>query len=165
MNLVLDFGGVLRNAVYAAFRGIVARHECKIMVLPIADELDLMYREFRGTLDEALGLVADGRCGSVQVEGCGAVPILAGLYRPRFAEQPLADWSASAEGLGVNAEAAFEELQRMDGLAYIALSNEESPEFGAEHVTLETFPWADWRLVAGAVRAKGGEWIVRRRAA
>lgn len=164
-GVVLDFGGPVREAVYVAFCRVSARYDFKIFVLPTTKEQDLTYREFNGSLKEALASISDGSCSSVQVEGRETSPVIAGLYRPSFAGNLLADWSASAEALGSNAEALFEELQSVDGLGYIALFKEESADFDTERLTEETFPWSDWRLIAGAVRASDGEWIVRRSAA
>lgn len=160
MGLVLEFGGAKREAVFAAFRRVATSHSFSIFLLPVSEEDSLKYCEFDGSLEEAFACVSEGQCSSIQIEGCGASPFLAGLYRPGFAGQVLADWCASAEGQGLNAEELFEELRSVDELGYVALFMEDSPDFDAKHITEFTFPWTDWRLVVGAVRA--GEWIVRR---
>ena len=153
----------MREPVYAAFRRVVEPQPGKILILPTEEEMELTYQKFCGSLEEALACVSDENCSSVQVEFGENLPILAGLYRPHFAGSSLADWSASAEGLRSSAEAIFKDLQRVEGLGYIALFSEESADLIVDHVTEETFPWSDWHLIAGAVRATNGEWIVRHR--
>lgn len=162
-NGILDFGGRSTDAVIAAFHRFATGQTFKIFVLPVTEEESFDYREFDGELDAALSSVVDGTNGSVQIEGKGGSVLLAGIYRPGFANSNPADWSGSAEGLTSNAEALFEELQTINRLGYVALSEDESPNFDADHITEKTFPWSDWRLIAGAVRAESGKWIVRRK--
>lgn len=162
MAWILDFGGATKEAIYAAFRRAIVRHPFKIILLPISEEEDSKYREFHGSLEEALACLSDGRCRSIQIEGRGTSRFFGGLYRPRFEGERLADWHASLEGQDDCIEELFRELQGIKELGYIAISRDESVDFDTEHVTVETFPWSDWRLIAGAVRATDGEWLVRR---
>lgn len=162
MSRVLSFGGPSKEAVIEAFRAIVAGKVARIFLLPVAEEDGLAYREFDGTLEAALGSLADGRSGSVQIESQDRASLLAGVYRPSFANEPLADWSASAEGEGFNAELAFNDVLAINGLTYVALSHDECLDFDAAHVTKDNFPWSDWRLQVGAVRDNKGTWVIRR---
>jgi hypothetical protein len=135
----------------------------KILVIPVLAEESLEYREFDGGLDMALASLGEGvgKYGSVQVEYRGSKHILAGIYRPNFDGDRLADWEASVEGNDFDAEAAFEEVLAVDGVKFAILSIEESPEFDGEHVTEQNFPWSDF-LLAQAVRGTDGNWIVCR---
>ncbi len=164
MSFVLCFGGPSREAVIKAFRAIVADEFVKTLVLPIEEEETLAYREFSGTLDEALTSLAEGHSGSVQIESQDRTSLLAGVYRPRFAKERLADWSVSAEGESFDAESAFDRVRVFSGLTYVALSRDECVDFDVEHVTEGNFPWSDWKLLAGAVRDAQGNWITRRSA-
>lgn len=163
MCKVLEFGGMSKEAVMAALRRIVSEQPVKIFVLPAANEESLDYQEFGGTLEAALRTLAEGRNGSVQVQSTEEGLLCAGIYRPAFANSQLEDWSASAEGRNFDAESAFDEMQSINGLTYVALFYEDSPDFNTDHITARTFPWADSRLLAGAVSTEDGEWLVRRR--
>jgi len=130
-------------------------------VLRKAQENELAYQAFDAGLNEALESFANGSVSSVQVHGEGIGTFVGGVYGPGFAGGVLEDWSGSVEGLAIE-HTNFDELQSIDGLSYIALSIEESPDFDVPHVTKETFPWSDWRLVGGAVREEDGQWSIRR---
>jgi hypothetical protein len=159
-NLILDFGGQ-KDAVCAALQEVVRGRPIRILVLPKAQENELAYQAFDAGLKDALESFANGNVCSVQVHGDGASTFVGGVYGPRFAGGVLEDWSGSVEGLAIE-PANFDELRSIDGLSYVALSLEESPDFDLPHVTNETFPWSDWHLVAGAVRADNGQWSIRR---
>jgi len=160
MSLILEFGGRSMEPAFIAFRRVAEDQSFKILLLTSAEEHELRFREFCGSLEKALVKLAEGCASSIQLEGFGESPFLAGLYRPCFGGQILRDWSASAEGGNLRIGIVFEELQSIDGLEYIAIFKDESPEFDSYHITEKTFPWSDWRLVAGAVR-RNKEWIVR----
>lgn len=159
-NLILDFGGQ-REAVCAALQEVVRGQPIRILVLPKVREDELAYQAFDAELNEAMMSFANGTVSSVQVHGEGASTFVGGVYCPRFAGGALEDWSGYVEGLAIDG-ANFDELRTINGLSYVALSIEESPDFDFARVTSETFPWSDWRLVAGAVRADDGQWSIRR---
>lgn len=159
---VIDFGGSSKKGVTDAFRSVVADSTFRIFVLPTSREDALDYEAFDGCLDDALKTFGEGRHCSVQIQGTQGSTLLGGIYRPCFANGELADWSGSVEGLDEDAaERAFLELQSAEGIGYVALGGDESPDFLAEHITVDTFPWRDWRLLAGAVRNEDGQWTVR----
>ncbi len=162
MSRVLSFGGPSKEAVIEAFRAIIADAAVRIFVLPVEEEECLAYREFDGLLEDALASLVEGHSGSVQVQSRGLGSLLAGVYRPSFANERLADWSASVEGEALDAESAFNDLQAVKGLTYVTLSQDECLDFDAAHVTEGNFPWSDWRLQAGAVRDRKGLWVIRR---
>lgn len=163
MNCVLNFGGPSKEAIIKAFRAVVGDTAAKIFVLSAEAEEGLDYREYDGTLDAALVSLGDGHSSSVHVHGQGGESLLAGIYRSRFANERLADWTAEVEGESVDTECAFNELQAVGGVTFVALSQEDNPTFAdADHVTEANFPWSDWRLVAGAVRSRAGAWVIRR---
>lgn len=163
MNYILNFGGPSKEAVIKAFRAVVGDTAAKILVLPAEAEEGLDYRECDGTLDAALVSLGEGHSSSVHVHGQGGASLLAGIYRSRFANERLADWTADVEGDSVDTECAFNELQAVEGVTFVSLSQDDSPKFAdAEHVTEANFPWSDWRLVVGAVRSHAGPWVIRR---
>jgi hypothetical protein len=156
--LVLDFGGRMEGVFGVALE--VLGRSARVLILPKGCESEMVYDESSAEVGEALEAMASGNASSVQMHGDDTRPFVASLYCPRFAGDLLADWSGSIEGLD-RMEATFEQLQGVEGLRYIALSVEESPDFETQHVTQKTFPWEDWRLVAGAVRGDDGPWLVR----
>ena len=52
--------------------------------------------------------------------------------------------------------AALRVVVRERQIRVFVLPNAQEP-----HVTSETFPWSDWRLIAGAVRTDDGQWLMR----
>jgi hypothetical protein len=123
-------------------------------------ESELAYGALDATLDDALKSFVKGDIRSVQVHGDPGT-FFGGVYGPRFGDVVLEDWSGSVEGVEIGSS-TFEELQSIGGVSYVALSLEECPDFEVPHVTTETFPWSDWRLVVGAVRGDDGRWTIRR---
>jgi hypothetical protein len=146
--------------VCAALHGIVRSRPIRILVLPDAQENELAYQALDGCLNDALESFVNGKVRSVQFFGDEFSKFFGGAFCPRFSGETLEDWSGYVEGLTVE-DTSFDELRSIDGLSYIALSIEESPDFDFPQVTNETFPWSDWRLVAGAVLAEDGQWLVR----
>ncbi len=157
-SFVLNFGGD-REATFAALLMVVGE-PARIFVLPKEQEDALVYREFDGSLIEALELSRRGATSSVQVTGTAPVDLVASVFRPAFAGGTLAVWSGYGEGTEVG-ESSFTRLHKVDGLSYIALSLEDSPDFESSQITDENFPWSDWRLIAGAVRDRTGQWLTR----
>lgn len=162
MNTVLDFGGTSRSAVFEAFRQVSSGRRLRVFVLPRANEAEYSYIRFEGTLDEALDSLVDGRNSSVQVEAVDGGLHVVTIYPPQFLGDPLQEWSGNVE-CSDNVIPMFDRLQKIDGLGYVALSKEDSPDFVTEHVTDVTFPWEDWRLKTGAVRGSDGKWVRRRK--
>jgi len=160
VSSILSFGGPSREAVVEAYLDLVGDEKAKIFVLSVEEEKSLDYREFDGTLEAALATLAEGRNASIQIQS-KASSLLAGIYRPGFAQERLLDWSASVEGEDFDADSAFDEIQSVDGLTYVALSKDECLDFDVEHVTRNNFPWSDWRLKAGAARDDQGIWVTR----
>lgn len=162
MTRVLTFGGPSRAAAVEAFRRVVTDGVAKVLVLPATCEESMAYEEFRGGLDAAVFALETGQYSSVQVEGSKAGSLLAGIYCPHFARGRLADWLAWVEGESLDAGAALESVLAVDGVTYVAISREESPDFDVDRITEQTFPWGDWRLSVGGVRTAGGSWLIRR---
>jgi hypothetical protein len=157
--LILSFGG-RGEAVCAALHWIVRGRPIRILVLHEAQEHELDYQAFDAGLNDALESFVNGNVRSVQFFGDESRKLFGGAFCPRFSGGALEDWSGYVEGLTIE-DTSFDELRSIDGLSYVALSIEESPDLDFPHVTNETFPWSDWRLVAGAVLAEDGQWSVR----
>ena len=114
-----------------------------------------------GRSGAALSSVVAGANTSIEIDAQDEPTLYAGFWSPSSQQTRLVEWSAWVEGGGLDGEEAFAQLQTVDGLSWIALSWEDSPDFEFEHITEGTFPWGDWRLQQGAVRDENGEWIVR----
>lgn len=158
-NLVLDFGSDESEPVFRALLLVLAESSYKILVLSPEEEAAQAYREYSGTLDMALSSLRERELSSVQIRGGG---VIAGVCCPKFADGVLEDWSAWVEGVGAKAELGFDRLLRIDGLKFVCVSVDDSPEFNSKHITKETFPWSYWRLVVAAVRCSDGAWHVER---
>jgi hypothetical protein len=61
---------------------------------------------------------------------------------------------------------AWDLLLRQAGLTFVCVGAEEGVELGDEQVSAETFPWADYHLLVGAVRTDDeSERVIRERVA
>lgn len=157
MALVVDFGAASREPVFRAFRRLVSTSSSKLFVLSAQNEVSLEYAEFDRKIDDALDELAQGRVSSIQTEGRSGT--LLSIFCPSFLGGGLRDWSGSAEGSETVARRVFDELLEMDELGFLSLSEDESPDLDTAHVTVQTFPWEDWKLINAAVRDPKGRWI------
>jgi len=160
---ILDFGGISRDAVFTAFRRVVEGRDFKISVLPVSESESLNYQEFNGSLKEALEFLVDGNNDSVKLSSGSPDSSLwlAMIYNPANTSPPSKDWSAWVEGF-FDFDKLFNEILNIDGIGYIAISVDDSPEFeDIEHVTAENFPWGAWMLLVGAAKDADGKWVIR----
>lgn len=160
MPIVLFFGGQ-KEAVCAALRQCVGEREVRILVLPKTQETSFEYQSFDTGLDDALAELGD-TFGWVLVHGENSNSYVGGAVRPRFGGAVSEDWTGYAEGSEEEIHLSdFETLLTVEGLSYVGISLDESPDFNVPHVTAATFPWDHWLLLAGAARDEVGEWIIR----
>lgn len=159
-GVVVEFGGALASAVVGMLQLSLGSDSGRIWVLPFADQENLNYEPFEDSFEGVLLGVARGQYSSVQLQCNRGSVGMAAIYCPHFAGSPLAEWSGSLEGERRYCRELFQRGQAVVGLDFVALFAEESPAFEMDWVTEETFPWADWRLISGAVRQSDGGWYV-----
>lgn len=159
---VLCFGGQ-REAVCTALFQIAPSKPKRIWTLPPSLERSLEYQEVYIDLEQAIHLVLTDKVKSVQFDGEFSGEIYIGsINGPRFAGDQNEYWFGYLEGRDGSEIDGFEFLLQFDGLEFVGLFADDSPEFGNARISEETFPWDDERLIAGAVRGGNGQWHVRR---
>jgi hypothetical protein len=87
------------------------------------------------------------------------------IANPRFNRSDLSLWMGTIE-IGVEQrEPVWERLLKESHLRFVCVGREEGVELRDEQIHADTFPWTEWPLLIGAVRASdiSAEWIIRRR--
>ena len=144
MLRVMSFGGPSSDGVIAAFQQFVQVQVAKVEVLSCGDT-SRTYRQFGGSLGDALAMLSDAQCASVQVASHRQGALVGGIDRPKVGGDGLSYWFAWIDfgDPALDAEASFVEALANDGVTFVALSIEEFPEFDDRRVTAQNFPWSD----------------------
>lgn len=85
------------------------------------------------------------------------------ITNPRFNRSDLSLWMGTIE-IGVEQwDFVWERLLKEPHLRFVCVGHEEGVELSDDRIHAETFPWTEWPLLIGAVRAAGAsaEWIIR----
>ena len=88
------------------------------------------------------------------------------ILEPRFNGQDLAMWMGTVELTTEEWRPYWDKLLRFDGLAFVCVGDEEGVELSDQNLTVSSFPWNEWPLMAAALRGnegQGSDWVVRER--
>jgi hypothetical protein len=96
--------------------------------------------------------LARGELVSVQLAQGSPTEILLELYAPKFCGSRHNEWTCIVEGPDESIERLYRGCLEGPDLSYPALYFDDVPDYEVEHITVETFPWDDWRLKQAAVR-------------
>jgi hypothetical protein len=132
-----------------------------IGVLPTEDATSLDYRDSNDPLPALVTRLESGELASIHMRYEGPSQLLIGIYRPNFCSEAPDLWRCIVEGSPDDATRLYAACRGGDGMAFVALSVDEAPEFSATQVSVDTFPWDDWHLVRAAVRATDDHWEER----
>ena len=109
-------------------------------------------------LEDLRAGLASGKIVSVHLAMSPPARMVIGVYAPRFCGAPLQQWTCVAEADEATARAWFGRSLADAQVAFVALCANDAPEFETERVTIENFPWGDWRVQRAAVRRTDGTW-------
>jgi hypothetical protein len=88
------------------------------------------------------------------------------ILEPRFNGQDLSMWMGTVELTTEEWRPYWDKLLRFDGLAFACVGDEEGVELSDRSLTVSSFPWNEWPVLAAALRGsegKGSDWVVRER--
>jgi hypothetical protein len=88
------------------------------------------------------------------------------ILEPRFHGQDLSMWMGTVELTTKEWRPYWDKLLRFDELAFACVGDEEGVELNDRSLTVSSFPWNEWPVLAAALRAnegQGSEWIVHDR--
>lgn len=125
------------------------------------DMATLWFRASRDPLPRLMNRLDSGELASVSMIRKRPSSFLVGLYRPRFGGEPPNQWRCILEGEKAESINLYEAARRSDGVGFVSLSVDEAPEFTADDVSMDNFPWDEWRLLCAAVRSPSGTWEER----
>lgn len=122
------------------------------------------YARAATALDEVLKDLAAGTALSVTIRNNDHRIRYGLITSPQTHVPQLSLWMGTIE-VGVEDWAfVWDLLLTQSELRFVCVGSEEGVELSDEQISVETFPWAEWPLLIGAVRSdKGSEWIVRAR--
>ena len=89
------------------------------------------------------------------------------ILEPRFKGQDLTMWMGTIELTTTEWRPYWDRLLQFDGLAFVCVGDEEGVELSDQDLSVASFPWDEWPLLAAALRgsdAQGAEWVIRQRA-
>lgn len=87
------------------------------------------------------------------------------ILQPRYNGQNLSMWMGTLELTTEDWRRYWDALLRFEALAFVCVGDEEGVELTDDDLTVSSFPWDEWPMLAGALR--GGEgatgWVMRER--
>jgi hypothetical protein len=134
--------------------------EWSVETLSAREETTLGYEETSDSIEQLAARLSSGEVTSIQMRRLGRTFLVA-LYRPGFLGEPFEQWRCVFEGAKDEMNQIYGGLQARDGITFVSLSLGDAPELNAREVSVDSFPWNDWRLVRAAVRGADGDWVER----
>lgn len=88
------------------------------------------------------------------------------IMAPRFNGTDLSVWMGTIELATPDWKPLWTFLLSREGLRFVCLGSEEGVELTDTQLSIDTFPWTEWPLVIGALRADpavSNQWFIRSR--
>lgn len=86
------------------------------------------------------------------------------ILEPRYNGQDLSVWMGTVELTTDDWRPYWDALLLFDALAFVCVGEEEGVELTDGNLTVDSFPWDEWPLLVGALRAEGGSrWLIKER--
>ncbi len=87
------------------------------------------------------------------------------IIRPHYGGQNRSIWMGTVELVTTEWRPYWEALLQFDGLSFVCVGDEEGVELTDDNLTVTSFPWDEWPLLVGALRAEeeGNSWVIRER--
>lgn len=89
------------------------------------------------------------------------------ILEPCFNGQDLRMWMGTIELTTEGWRQYWDRLLQFDGLIFVCVGDEEGVELTDGNLSISSFPWDEWPLLAAALRSTGemgSEWVIRERA-
>jgi len=157
---VIEFGGEQLRFIGAAIEASLAQPHN----LAIDSTQDPMsYAATGRSLSEVLNDLETGTAASAIIRNGDSRIRYALISSPKL-HATRSWWMGTIEIAVENWRFAWDLLLRQAGLTFVCVGAEEGVELGDEQVSLETFQWADFHLLVGAVRTDAqSDWVIRER--
>lgn len=87
------------------------------------------------------------------------------ILAPHCWGQDLSMWMGTVELTDEDWRQCWDVLLRHDSLAFVCAGNEEGVELTDDQLTIASFPWDEWPMLAAALRTEGDDrgWVTRER--
>ena len=85
------------------------------------------------------------------------------ILRPRYRGQDLSMWLGTVELGTEDWRRYWDALLRCDALTFACVGDEEGVDLTDNDIAVDAFPWGEWPMLVGALRAgEGGTgWVIR----
>jgi hypothetical protein len=162
-QIILEVQASTLGSIGQALHGACPDANHSIEVLDADGWEDLIYRRTDLTLAEVLERMGRGEIVSLRAAPREGPISLLLVFAPGFGEESTAMWVLSVELATENYRALFDRLRSVGGVAFVAVTAEETLDIDGASVTSETFPWSSPRLILAAVadRTGRGQQVVR----
>jgi hypothetical protein len=158
MQLVFEFGSRNIAPVFEAIRRAIGDRPSTVQCLPKGQT---GYEPTDDSLESAGVKLGKGEISAFSVRPREGLIRYALALVPFFQGDPLSFYLGTIEYTGRDFEWIWDLLLATPGLTVACLGFEEGVELSDATLAVETFPWAEWPLVVGALRDDSGSWVIR----
>lgn len=82
------------------------------------------------------------------------------ILKPRYSGHDLSMWMGTVELTTDDWRRYWDALLAFDSLAFVCVGDEEGVELTDDNLSVASFPWNEWPMMAGALRTERG-WEIR----
>jgi hypothetical protein len=153
---VIEFVSPSVEAIFNVLEDIV-RPIKEVQILTCAQRVRLDYQRFLGDFPEVLTQLERGIVCSVVAHSHGQ--IRCGLVTcPNFNGQDMSAWMGTIEVASEDWQLIWNRVLAFPNLQVACVGLEEGIDLTDHSLSLDTFPWREPSLLAGAVRGADGSW-------
>jgi len=164
-QIVIEFGAPVLEPVLNAVLSLIEHPSALDLSFKSGDCVSTLATG--GALDAIYQQFVEGNLTSATLRTDSATVRYGLVLTPHFDDQHLSMWMGTIELTTNDWRPYWERLLRFDGLAFVCVGDEEGVELTDEKLTVASFPWDEWPLLAAALRDRtgnGSDWVIRERA-
>lgn len=158
-GLILKFGALQSEPVFEGVRQLMPDCAARFFVVPRLCEQSLAADLFHGELDQVFNGLLSGELVSVHISfdtPSDTKMIL--VHHPNLGEDNFPYWLVEIEFDRWHDLSCIEVVKALAEMKFATLWFEDTPDFGQwGTLTVEQFPWDDWRLIAAVVAQEGSD--------
>jgi hypothetical protein len=161
-QVVIEFGSPSFGPVFDALLSLIGRPTAIDMESRSGGREAL--RATKDTREAIAKKFADGQVASATFRPESGGVRYGLILEPRYKGQDLSVWMGTVELMTDDWRPYWDALLLFDALVFVCVGEEEGVELNDDNLNVDSFPWDEWPLLIGALRAEGGSrWAVKER--